>query len=567
LLSIVASSAAVVAGLREIAALLALHGASRYKARAFERGARSLEASKVPVNRLIEEGTLRDLPGIGFALAAQIEALHATGRSELLDSLRAGLPRGVLELSQVAGIGLHALRTLHDDLGIDGIDDLRRALDDGRLRGAKGFGEARAAKIRAALEQYETKAPPVPLHIGRRLASALQTELGAIEGILEIHVAGPLRRFANTSAAVDLVVVSAAPEHALDLAAAMPRVSSVERRDARSCRLRLPDGTRIVVVACRPEELPTTWGHASAEATHWQALVERAVARGFDLTPEGLRVGDRAVPLRDEHELYERLGWPWAAPELREGSEPPSAATLIERRDVAGFVHCHTTWSDGKYGIEEMARAAQALGATYLTITDHSRTAHYAGGLDVDRLRRQWDEIAEIQERVSIRILRGTEADILADGALDWPDAILDGLDVVIASIHRRYGQGEDAMTDRVLRAMRHPVFKIWGHPLGRLVSSRPPIPLRIEAVLDAIAGSRAAIEINGDPHRLDLPPEHARAARARGIPFVLSVDAHSIADLDYLEYAVGMARRGGLRREDVLNTLPAADFTARVHP
>jgi DNA polymerase (family 10) len=214
-----------------------------------------------------------------------------------------------------------------------------------------------------------------------------------------------------------------------------------------------------------------------------------------------------------------------------------------------------------------MARATEARGAEFITITDHSKTAHYAGGLDEERIRRQWDEIDEVQERVRIRILKGTEADILADGALDWPDHIVERLDVVIASIHNRYRQAEEAMTARLLRAMRAPVFKIWGHPLGRLVTSRPPIPCRVEQVLDALAESRGAIEINGDPRRLDIEPRWGREARERGIPFVLSVDAHSTRELENLRYAVGLGRRAGLRPSDVLNARHGAEFAQLVRP
>jgi DNA polymerase (family 10) len=235
--------------------------------------------------------------------------------------------------------------------------------------------------------------------------------------------------------------------------------------------------------------------------------------------------------------------------------------------DLRGIVHCHTLYSDGAHSIEQMARAAEAMGVQYLTITDHSPTASYAGGLPLDRLRAQWDEIARVQEAVSVRLLRGTESDILADGALDYPDAILEQLDVVIASIHARHRMDADQMTARLVRAMRHPCFKIWGHPLGRLVLSRPPIACRVEEVLDAIAASRAAIEINGDPHRLDLPPRWIRAARERGIRFVVSTDAHSVADLAYQRHGVAMARRGWVGRGEVLNALDAAGFARAVAP
>jgi len=231
------------------------------------------------------------------------------------------------------------------------------------------------------------------------------------------------------------------------------------------------------------------------------------------------------------------------------------------------MTHCHTAYSDGRNSIEEMALAAQAMGMTYLTITDHSQSAHYARGVGIDRLRAQWDEIARVQERVRIKIFKGTEADILADGSLDYPDPILDRFDIIIASIHARHRMDSDQMTERLLRALQLPIFKIWGHPLGRLIPSRPPFACRMEAVLDAISESRCAIEVNGDPHRLDLEPHWIRLARDRGIKFIVSTDAHSVGGLNNLALGVSMARRGWLGREDVLNTLAAKDFMRAVHP
>jgi DNA polymerase (family 10) len=260
-------------------------------------------------------------------------------------------------------------------------------------------------------------------------------------------------------------------------------------------------------------------------------------------------------------------------PEQRNGSDEierarsDGFADLLATEDLRGAVHCHTTYSDGKNSIEEMARAAEALGMQYITITDHSPSAQYAGGVTLDRLKQQWDEIAEVQERVTIRILRGTESDILADGSLDYPDAILEQFDVIIASIHSRLRMDRAAMTERLVQAMKLPVFKIWGHALGRLLLQREPIDCDVPAVLDALARSPGAIELNSDPHRLDLPPAFIPQARAAGIPFVVSVDAHSTRGLSVSPYGVRMARRGGLRRHEVLNTLAAADFAARVQP
>jgi DNA polymerase (family 10) len=279
------------------------------------------------------------------------------------------------------------------------------------------------------------------------------------------------------------------------------------------------------------------------------------------------------VAIASEADLYAALGLAYVPPELREDEGELEAARdgtlpddLVRAEDVRGLVHCHTTWSDGRATLAEMARAADALGAEYLTVTDHSPSAGYAGGLDEDRLRRQWEEIARVQETVKVRLLRGTEADVLEDGALDWPDRILETLDVVVASVHSRMRMDEDAMTRRLVRCMSLPVFKIWGHALGRLLLDRPSFACRVEEVLDALVG-RGAVEVNGDPRRLELEPRWLRAAGARGIPVVLSVDAHSVRDLGVLRFAAGIARRGWVRRGAVLNALPLEPFRRAVRP
>ncbi|HZJ71995.1 MAG TPA: PHP domain-containing protein, partial [Planctomycetota bacterium] len=334
---------------------------------------------------------------------------------------------------------------------------------------------------------------------------------------------------------------------------------------------------------------PTELLYATGAPGHLRDLQRLAEARGITLAPRGLTAmgsgpaptasGKDEIPagvaeVTTEAEVYARLGLPWIPPELREGAGEVEAAMagtlpddLLDIGDLRGAVHCHTVYSDGRHTVAEMARAAERLGMQYVTITDHSPSAHYAGGLSIDRLRAQWDEIARVQETVSVRLLRGTESDILADGALDYPDTMLEQLDVVIASVHQRHRMDPDQMTRRLVRAMEHPCFKVWGHALGRLLLSRPPFDCRVEEVLDAAARSRAAIEINGDPHRLDLPPRWVRAARDRGLRFVVSVDAHSTGELDNQRYGVAMARRGWVRRGEVLNALGAEAFAGAVAP
>ena len=264
----------------------------------------------------------------------------------------------------------------------------------------------------------------------------------------------------------------------------------------------------------------------------------------------------------------------YVPPELREDQGEIEAAVagklpedLLTSDDIKGMVHCHTTYSDGKHSLEQMVRAAEAMGMKYITITDHSPTAFYANGVEVERLYRQWDEIDELQGQVKIKILRGTESDIVASGQLDYPDRILEQFDVIVASIHSRYKMDKAKMTERIVTAMRQPVFKIWGHALGRLLQRRPAFDCDVERVLDVIAESRAAIEINGDPYRLDLEPRWVREARKRKIKFVISVDAHSTGALNNVKFGVAMARRGWVRKTEVLNTLPTNGFSKAVRP
>jgi DNA polymerase (family X) len=387
-------------------------------------------------------------------------------------------------------------------------------------------------------------------------------------------VAGALRRWTETVDDLIIVVASTRPAAAIEYALASPLIVMVTRREESFCRATLTTGVPIEVRAVPPNRYPGELLHATGARAHIEHLGRLARARGLTLEPSGIHRGRRQLPADGEADLYRHLGLPYIPPELREDTGELEAASrgalpddLVALGDVHGLVHCHTVYSDGKHTVEQMARAADALGMHYLTITDHSPTASYAGGLTVDRLKAQWDEIARVQESVRVRLLRGTESDILADGSLDYPDAVLEQLDVVIASIHSRLRMDAEQMTRRLVQALTLPWFKIWGHALGRLVLSRPPIDCRVEEVLDAVARSRAAVEINGDPHRLDLPPRWIRAARERGIRFVISTDAHSVAELENARYGVAMARRGWTRRDEVLNTLDTEAFARAVSP
>jgi len=549
--------------LREMAELLAVSGQEPFKARAYLRGAEVLERLEADLAYLVRTRRLTTLPGIGVALAAMITDLFESGRSRTLDEQRQRVPTFVRELSRIPRLGADKIAKLHEALGVETLEDLETACVAGRVRTLKGMGEKTERRILAEIRRLrEPEARRLLLPEALAVAEAMRGFLSRTSGAERTELAGELRRWTESIGQLSLVVTSDRPGDTMRDALRAPALTEVTSREQTSFEGRLADGIPVRVHVVSKAAFATTLLRATGSEAHVEHLERLARERGVSLTGSS------------EEELYRLLGLPFIPPELREDEGEIEAARsgelpadLVTAGDITGLVHCHTVYSDGQHTVEQMARAADALGMEYMTITDHSPSAAYAGGLTVDRLTAQWDEIARVQETVSVRLLRGTESDILADGSLDYPDSILEQLDVVIASIHRRHRMDADQMTERLTRMMALPCFKIWGHALGRLINSRPPVECRVEEVLDVAAASRAAVEINGDPRRLDLAPRWLRAARDRGLRFVVSTDAHSMAELGNVRYGVAMARRGWVRRGEVLNTKSAHQFAQSVAP
>ena len=556
---------AVARALREIGLLLDIKGDNRFRARAYERGARAVEELRDDLEALVASHALTSVAGIGPALAAVIEELVTRGQSAQLERLRGELPKGVLELAEVPGLSLKKIQQLSASLGIDSVAALKRACEEARVEGVPGFGKKTQQKLLDAIERWERREERVLLAAALPEAEALLAHLRESPAVRRAETVGSLRRWQESVRDIDILVESDDPRGVFAQLAKYPKVIRTVSEETAAATVRLSSGVYVDLSVAGAAAFPSELLRLTGSATHVAQLAALAQTAGQPPV---------TAPAVDETAIYARLGLPYIAPELREDRGELAAARqgrlpspLIERADLRGMIHCHTVFSDGKNTIEEMARAAEALGMEYITITDHSPSAHYAGGVTTDQLKRQWEEIARVQEQVRVRILRGTESDILADGALDYPDAILEQLDVIIASIHARFKMDEDAMTQRLVRAMRQPFFKIWGHGLGRLIQNRDPVACRVEEVLDAVAESRAAIEINGDPHRLDLAPEWVQEARKRGIRFVISTDAHSTDGMANLRFGVHAARRGWVQRDEVLNTLDATSFLRAVKP
>lgn len=573
----------IAAALQEIATLQELKGGeNRFKARAYRSGARAIGGYSGDVAKLVKNEKLTSIRGIGQALASQITQLHLTGTSSVLESLRQEFPPGIIELSTVPGLTLTRIRQLHEALGIKSLAELESAAAAGEIQNVKGFGAKIEQTLLEALRTRSKRAAAkkrLHIHHAERSAEPIIEFLQTSSQTVKATVAGSLRRRKETIGTVRIVVEAKDPKKLIDHFLKYPLIVRTESRDRHKCLVELLDGARVEILAVAKNQFPIALAVSTGSAKHVQRLEEQAKQKRLQLDTAKFQITANQRKgvvgnVKSEADFYRRLGLKVMPPELRE-DEGEIEATLAGRladdliavEDVQGMVHCHTTYSDGVGTVEEMALAAEAMGMKYLTITDHSPTAFYARGVTLDRLARQWDEIAEVQERVKIKLLRGTESDILADGSLDYPDHVLEQFDVIVASIHARYKMDSEKMTARIVTAMRQPVFKIWGHALGRLLERRPPFACDVEKILDVIADSRAAIEINGDPYRLDLEPRWVREARKRKIKFVISVDAHSTGALNNLKYGVGVARRGWVRKREVLNTLGLKAFTAAVRP
>src|SRR5690242_8711689 len=556
---------AIAAALQEIAQLMELRGGqSRFKAKAYNAGARSIQAVN-DLDRLVAEDRLTTLPRIGGALASQIKQLYLTGESSVLNDLRKEFPPGFVQLSAVPGLSLPKIRQLHEELGISSVDELKAAAEAGKLRDLKGFGAKTEKRLLEQLDKPRER-PRERLHLHHALNTAERVieYMKTNRNLIDITFAGSLRRWVETVGTIEIVASSKKPAALIEYFLRLPLIVSSEMVAGNNCVAQLADSAIVSFTAVTPAEFATSLFARTGAEEHVNKVTARIMSA---------KRAAKGLP-RSEAELYERAGMQYVEPELREDEGEVEAAVagklpedLLTLADIKGMVHCHTTYSDGKHTLEQMVGAAEAMGMKYITITDHSPTAFYAGGLKAEELYRQWDEIDELQSRTKIKILRGTESDILADGNLDYPDRILEQMDCIVASVHARYKMDSRKMTERIVNAMRQPVFKIWGHALGRLIQRRPPFECDVERILDVIAESRAAIEINGDPYRLDLEPRWVREARKRKIKFVISVDAHSMNALHNVQYGVGIARRGWVTKKEVLNALGVKAFQKAVRP
>jgi DNA polymerase (family 10) len=560
--------------LEDIATLLELSGGNPFEVRAYQNAARAISALEGDIYAAAESGQLAHTPGVGKTLLSRVNELLDTGRIQFYEKLLQEVPPGMRQMTRIPGLGAKRVRQLHETLGIASVVELREAAAAGRIAGVPGFGEKMQENILkgvAFLEQHQDR---YRFDVAESQATLIAQALAEMPQIVRLDVAGSIRRKRETIGDVDIVGSVATPEDRLPVMnrlVELPLVASVTGHGETKTSVVLHSGIALDVRLVLDDEYPYLLHHFSGSRDHNIALRGLAQKDGIKINEYGLWRGDERIPCKDETDLYRALGMRYIEPELREDRGEIEAAlkgtlpTLATEGDLRGVLHVHTNWSDGGNTLREMAEAALKLGFAYLGICDHSQQAAYANGLTPARVREQMAEIDRLNAELgpTFRILKGTECDILRDGALDYDEQTLAHFDFVVASIHSNFNLPPEQQTQRLIRAIQNPYTSIIGHPTGRILLEREGYNPDMEAVIEAAGKQGVAIEINADPHRFDIDWRLLRFATERGVRIPINPDAHSPAGLLNMRYGVGIARKGWLTPFDVLNTLPTDELLA----
>ena len=568
------TNAQIAAAFEELADLYELDGAVQYRVLAYRTAAKAVRDASVSVAALARQGRATELSGIGKTLEEKLVALDATGDIPAAQKLRARIPVGLVSVMHLPGFGPKRARRLYDEIGVDSLDALRVAAEQGRIRSLRGFGAKVEENLVKVLADYEDgrAAPRILLSRALGIADQVVGALRAHPAADRVEAAGSLRRMADSVKDLDVIATSADTASLAGTLRELPIVESVSSAGDAGARAMLHSGLKVDLRVVAPDQFGNVLQHFTGSKAHNVALREAAVRRGLHVSEYGI-LDDATGETRrcaSEEEVYETLGLLWIPPELREGRGELEAAApgggglprLVTLDDVKGDLHCHTTASDGRQTAEQMAVAARERGLEYLAITDHSASHGFGNDVSPDTLRRRIEEVRELNERLEgIEVLIGTESNIHTDGSPDYPDELLEQLDWVIASVHTSFRMDARAMTDRMVAAVEHPLIDAIGHPTGRKIETRQPYGIDMERVIEAAARTGAMLEINAAPDRRDLNEIHARAAAEAGVRILVDSDAHSTRNLELLKYGIATARRAWLTPEHVANTRPWAEF------
>jgi DNA polymerase (family 10) len=569
-------NAEIAAALRELGVLYELDGADRYRTLAYQEAARTAAQSPVSLEQLAAEGRLTELPGIGKTIAEKVTALIADGEIPAAAKLKAKFPGTLVEVTRVPGLGAKTARRIYDEIGVENLEQLKQAAEDGRLRDIKGLGPKAEENVLSSLDGLAEEGAGERLLLSKVLpiAEEIRADLLGLGVADRIEIAGSARRWAETCKDLDLIATTDDPD-ALAEALATHGLSAERRnRGTAKASVLTHNGLAIDLRIGTPETFGNLLQHFTGSAEHNVQLRERALARGFSVSEYGVTKTEgrkKVHTFADEAGVYELLGLPYIEPELREGRGEIDAAEsgelpdLITVDDIRGDLHSHTTLSDGRQSLEEMAEAARKRGYAYFAITDHSASHGFGDHVDAKALAKRIKDVRRYNESApkGFRLLAGSEVNIDLEGAPDYPDDLLAELDWVIGSVHTSFKISEKKMTERVIAAMEHPLIDCIGHLTGRLLLRREPYGVDIEKVVEAAARTGTMMEINGNPNRRDLNEHHAKLAAEAGVMIACNTDAHGIDTLDNMQYSVATARRAWLSAEQVANTRPWRSFAA----
>jgi DNA polymerase (family 10) len=567
------TNAEIAAALEELGVLYELDGAVKYRVLAYGTAAKAIRESPVSVADLAAAGRTTEIPGVGKTLAEKIDALLATGEIPAAVKLKAKFPPSLIEVTRVPGVGSKTARRLFDELGVATLDDLRAAAEGERIREMKGLGPKAEENVLAGLERLGDPGEGsgrVLLSMARPIAEELARTLREHPAADRVEVAGSVRRWAETCKDIDLIATAEEPQALAEHLVASPLIAAAGKPGPNGVRAQTQNGISVDLRIVAPQAFGNLLQHFTGSQAHNVQLREDAVGRGLSVSEHGItEVESGEVELcGGEEAVYERLGYAYIEPELREGRGELKAARegklpeLVSLDDINGDLHMHTTLSDGRNTLEEMAEAGRERGYAYMAITDHSASHGFGDHVTEERLWERIDEIADWNKgKRGFRLLAGSEVNIGLDGSLDYSEDVLAALDWVVASVHTSFSISEKEMTARVLAAIENPQVDCIGHLTGRLIGRREPYGVDVEAVARAAAANGTMIEINGNPNRRDLSEYHARLVGEAGVTIVLNTDAHGVETLSNMDYAVATARRAWLTAGDIANTRSWAEF------
>src|SRR5215207_7697237 len=546
----------------KVADLLEIEGENQFRVRAYRDAARTVGGRSRSVAEMVEQDEdLSGLSGIGEDLAGKIREIVETVTLSQAEELEKETDPGLRELLGLPGLGPERVREIHERLGVSSLQELDEAVRNGKISDLPGFGKKTEQNILKAIEQDRTTEKRIKISVAEQIAESLEEFLGGIEGVNQAVVAGSYRRRQETIGDLDVVASSKKNKEVMERFVEFEDVDEVLSKGAERTSIMLRSGLQVDLRVVPEKSFGTALLYFTGSQPHHVTLRDVSLKRDLKFNEYGLFRGDEQVAGKTEEEVYEELGFYYIEPELRENRGELEAAKdgmlpkLITEGDIRGNLHAHTDATDGNNTTKEMARAAKDRGYDYLAITDHSKRLRMVGGLDEKRLRKQIEEIERLNDQLGITLLKGIEVDILEDGSLDLPDEVLKELDIVICSVHHKFGLSEEKQTDRIIRAMENPNANVIAHPTGRMIGTRQPYEVDIGRVMEATNDNGCFLELNADPDRLDLNDVHCKAAREMGVKLSISTDAHSTSGLDNMRFGVGQARRGWLETKDVVNT------------